>query len=155
MAVVVMSPNALGNARPLATVGRKDSAPLSQSVVELQRQIDALRRTLQAVVDALNALVIPTPTPPFSVTLQDVPLVTATTTNIVPVSTSPANGDVLFVVTTQDATGGGLISWDASFKGVTPDDNDPITPNVLSSYLFIGRGGFWTVAALPKIGFAP
>lgn len=134
------------------TSAERTSQLTGDSIKTLQDEINTLRFLLGGLATIVQS---GGSSASFSITLQDVPLVTATTTNIVPVNTSPADGDALLVVTTQDATGGGLITWDASFKGVTPDDNDPLTPSVSSSYLFIGRGGFWTIAAFPRIGFAP
>lgn len=121
----------------------------AESLSALEARIQRLEASVNAAIGAINGTPVG-----FSITTQEVALVTATTTNIVPANLSPADDDVLLVVTTQDATGGGKITWHASFKGVTPDDNDE-TATVLSSYFFIGRGGFWTIAALPRLGFAP
>jgi hypothetical protein len=79
--------------------------------------------------------------------LQEIAIPTAATTNIVPLTTTPHANDRCTIVLTADATGGGLITWDASLKGTSPDDIDN-GPNKVNIYEFIGLSdGNWHLVA--------
>lgn len=71
---------------------------------------------------------------------------TAPTTAITP-STAATDGALLILRITTDATGGRQITWDTTFKGVTPNDHDS-RANAIDSYLFYGHtdGNWWILA---------
>jgi hypothetical protein len=118
----------------------------AEAIKNLQDQVNSLLQLVEAFAKVLA--LIPGP----QITTQVVTLVTATTKNIVPASTAPANGDMLFIKTVQDGTGLGLITWDASFRGVSVNMNDPHTVNSACFFLFVGSGGYWCLSGLPLIG---
>lgn len=75
---------------------------------------------------------------------------TVATTNIASPTASPAVGDVLTVVMTQDATGGRLITWDAgppSFNLVTVNDLDERANWVtVANFRCLADGNWWLAA---------
>lgn len=61
---------------------------------------------------------------------------------------TPSTGDILTVYVSQDATGGWVATFAATFKMVTSDDVDP-SPLRTTILQFVGVSGEWWLGAAP------
>jgi hypothetical protein len=116
--------------------------------VSVALALEQLQNALQQFSNSLSAgLTIATATTSAGgVTVQEVTLSTPTTT--ISPSVAASTGSVLFLVVTQDSTGGRLVTWGAALKNITPDDLNS-QPSYVNYYLFIGRSdGNWYLASM-------
>jgi hypothetical protein len=159
-AALTTVPNlAIGN--DLAAIKQASTANFSQSnnggtglYATGQQQIwvyvnNALSGLVNGLQTAFNALTTSGSTSvnvPVENSNQEITLSTGTT-NIVPASSATV-GAVLFVVLTEDGTGGRQITWDSHFKGVTTDDINT-NAGAINIYQFFGRAdGNWWLASM-------
>jgi hypothetical protein len=110
---------------------------VSGSLTNLQDQINAERRRLNNIITALATV-------SFSVTVPnvhtlEVPLPTATTTTVTTTILPSKGGDLMFVRLTEDATGGGQITWDTMFifPSGTPVVNINTAANAQNLFCFV------------------
>lgn len=120
----------------------------------LQDQINTLRKQLRGLLDGFNAAINGLVVGGVAV-VQEVTAVTATTTNIT-TTFVPTVGALLFVIVTEDGTGGGQITWDSIFRYAPV--NIGVSANDVNIFLFFGRtdpADFtvkWFLATAPIVG---
>lgn len=137
-------------------LGNFISAVKAQGDVNVALALDQLTAALQAyskaiaVANAASSGATPVVTVGPAAVLE-VALTVATTT-INPAAPPSVFGQILFVVLTQDATGGRQIVWGPLFQGVTVNDINT-NANVINRYLFVSRadGNYW-LASVPMLG---
>ena len=125
----------------------------AEALDTLDGTLDSLSQTVGGIQSTIASL---TPGSPGSTSLDlqlEVAVPNGTTTNINAVGT-PTTGDQLVLFLNVDSTGGGQITWDASFKGISVNDIDnlPSTNGLLNAYTFRGRSDnkWWCIAT--KLG---
>jgi len=114
---------------------------LNGSVIDVVRYLQDLSTYLQAFI---------IPAAGSASTVQNVFLVSGGNT-IVPAPATANDGDTLWIITHQPATGDGFITWSSGFIGVTSNDN-LMAPNAVNRYTFVRSGSFWNLMAPPSLG---
>lgn len=126
-------------------IRRENAVPwnTATAIETLQDNVNSLNKA----VGVFSSSITPgTNTDPNSL-LQEISVPHSMTTNIAP-SNAPQLRQRLTIVLLSDSTGGGLITWDATLIGPTPDDIDN-SANARNLYEFIGLAdGHWHMMSM-------